>query len=301
MRRLTTAGIVASALVLAACGGAPSESSTAPPDWGLDEAGSTPSDQAQVHVSIPGAGPTLPRITTLPSGSWVRDEVGNCVEREDWLVIAADGALDHIMANRNSCGAPSLTRHVGRWTTDQQVARLRWSNHDENVARTTTFWAGADALQLGAYVPADGGWFRSDTTTREVEGHHSSSSVEVGLRVDGLELSDGALCTMSATVTVAVDGAETTQSFEFQCHVREVGDGFDVVADGMWGDGGWRNYLERRGVFSALPARVATALYEGFQPVLHTVDGRALWHERGESVYRFTRDSPPTSTDELGE
>lgn len=297
MQRLLLATL---ALGLSACADSvlttPSPESA--PRWGTTEP-QRETDAPPLQLGLPDA--VAPRVVTLPNGSWVRDEAGGCVEREDWLVIGSGGQLDHVLADRNSCGAPSLARYVGRWSTDQQVAHLRWSNGSEDADRETTYWASEETLQLGAYVPVDAGWHRRESLEREIGGFVERHSVDVGLRIDDLELRDGASCVMSATVAVEVDDTAVTELFEFECGVTAREDGFVIAAQGMWQGGGWHSYLERRDVWARHGVDVGNAIYEGFQPVFFTVDGEALWHERADSVYRFTQDSPPVSADELGD
>lgn len=298
MRRLIGVGLAA--IMLSACGETtPTEpAQTNTPAWGTTE---TVPEHGDPGLTVSAPGVVAPTRLTLPVGSWVRDEFGSCAEREEWLVIGSNGQLDHVLADRNTCGEPSLLRYAGRWTTDQQIAHLRWANRNEDVDRRATFWSTGDTLQLGAYVAVDGGWHRHDETTREVLGRTQRTSVDIGVRIDDLELRDGATCHMSATVSVERDSNQASEVFEFPCTVRKQGEGFLIVADGMWDDGGWYGYLERRGIWQDHGATLGNAFYAGFQPVLYTVEGEALWHERADSVYRSTDETPPLTTDDLGE
>ena len=173
------------------------------------------------------------------------EQVGNCIQVEDWWSFHPDGRFVYTVDDRNACYEQYVLAMQGRWVQGaQRQLSVSWTDPqgaEQSQSSTSAVVTNPDGLELLATQA----WVRAEATSRWV---HSDIRVAAGaeqsitntLTVTGL---DGGECRLTNTVhvaTTAQGGGTGTLAFSAPCSVREDSlIGWDTVIPDGWEERGW--------------------------------------------------------------
>lgn len=298
--------VSATTLCLGACSDAKSgpsigSSGSATSDAGNDTGGTDATASGtggQGDASGPGYSPLDPAV----KGNWMQPTLGNCINIEEWLVIAPPETLVRTVIDRNACQPPTLAKVAGTMkilpnqllelTFQDKFAYRQWrrtaavldsiAGVPEPQLADPSYQKGKRGLTLLAFVRgALGGPFvRSDilqeVTDKPKADTRKTTNVQILVAPAPDTANAGQACTLSATISAQFEpgGTEPTtygsEKLEFPCHfATDPGTGWlRIQADGHETSLAWDKYFDAKGLWKKYSKPVAQLLYDSFRPNL---------------------------------
>ncbi len=309
MRIATSANsglLFACALQLGACSDAKTgptigSSGSATTDTGNDSAGGDGGAVGGGQGAAAG-GPGYSPLDPAVKGNWMQPTLGNCVNVEEWLVLAPPETLVRTVIDRNACQPSTLAKIAGTMKIlpnqllelefQDKVAYRNWRRTaavldsivgvPEPQLADTSYKKGKRGLTLLAFVRATPGgpFVRSDilqdVTEKPKAKTVKTTNVQIQIAPSPDTATAGAACTMSATISAQYEpgGTEPTsngsEKLELPCHfATDPGTGWlRILADGHETSLAWDKYFEDKGLWKKYSKQVAQLLYDSFRPNL---------------------------------
>ena len=269
-------------------------------------------------------------LATALAGHWVRENIGNCIQFEDWLSLGAASQFTHTLVDRDFCQEHHIDVHKGDFAIlPDDVLHLHWNAGlmDEERWWTTQvvpafgdvpkpnqsgYVAGTHLLNVNAYVriPATFQYVRTfherSTPTPSSSYTPYERQLDVSLSFKEALPAQGA-CSVKVDLKGTVIWYDTelktftdTESFVFPCQVQ----GMDskpwtaVSLTPFVGDaaGGWTAYLTDQGVFKK-PGPVPDLINGNFLPLFFFLNGQSdvLFSDGPQAWWSEMKTPPPTT------
>ncbi|MBM4343727.1 MAG: hypothetical protein FJ100_10160 [Deltaproteobacteria bacterium] len=276
-------------------------SGTATPDGGSDAgAGGDGAGGAAGQGDAGGSGysPLDPAV----KGNWMQPMLGNCINVEEWLVLAPPETLVRTVIDRNACQPPSLSKVAGTMkilpnqvlelTFQDKVAYRLWRRTaavldsvvgvPEPQLADPSYKKGSRGLTLLAFVRATPGgpFVRSDVLQEVTDKPKADTRKTTNVQIQVAPAPDtakaGEPCTLSATISAQYEPGGTdpitygSEKLEFPCHfATDPGTGWlRILADGHETSLAWDKYFDSKGLWKKYSKPVAQLLYDSFRPNL---------------------------------
>ncbi len=256
------------------------------------------------------------------SGWWMRREIGNCINGEDWLHLNVEtGAFERRFVDRNFCTTHGVSAIPGTLELRGNILSRTYGERFETdsvvVAASPPGPAGQQlpggyqlgnrALVLGALLKNGDLRFdlTRDDTTKHADGSFVRSHSKATVTLDHLELNrlphD---CRMGVELQVQWESnldpksAAGTERFTLPCQVRAGPLGASIVALGFEEVGNaWSELFEQSGVWKREADVVANQMFAMFRPVLRTIgDDQGILIGAG-ATYQEMLSPPPDRGD----
>ncbi len=252
----------------------------------------------QADAGGPGYSPLDPAV----KGNWMLPTVGNCVNLEEWLVLAPPETLVRTVIDRNACQPPTLAKVAGTMkilpnqllelTFQDKVAYRNWRRTaavldsivgvPEPQLADPSYKKGKRGLTLLAFVRATPGgpFVRSDilqdVTEKPKAETRKTTNVKIQVSPSPDNAKTGEACTLSATISAQYEPGGTdpitygSENLEFPCHfATDPGTGWlRILADGHETSLAWDKYFDSKGLWKKYSQPVAQLLYDSFRPNL---------------------------------
>lgn len=263
-----------------------------------DLAGSSGNADADASTG-PGYSPLDPAI----KGNWMQQQIGNCINSEEWLVLAPPETLVRTIVDRNDCGAHGVSKVAGNMkilpgqllelTWQDKIAYQQWKRTaavldsvngiSDPVGLDPNYKRGKRGMTVLAFVRPSGGapFVRSDIQKRVTDKPKTvdvtkTTAVQIQITPTPDGAKPGDTCTMSATISAQYETTESTQvqtgseKLEFPCHFSaDKGTGWlRVTADGYDNGLGWDKMFDSKGFWKKYSKEIAQLLYDSFRPDL---------------------------------
>ena len=256
------------------------------------------------------------------SGWWMRPEIGNCINGEDWLRLDVEsGAFERRFVDRNFCTAHGVTAVPGTLELRGNILSRTYGEHNETDSvviaasppaaamqqRPPGYQPGNRALMFGALLKNGDLRFdlTRDETTKHADGSFVRSHSKATVTLDHLELNRlPHECRMGIELTVQWESnldpktAAGTERFTLPCQVQSGPLGATIVAQGFEEVGNaWSELFEQSGVWKREPDVVANQMFTMFRPILRTVgEDRGILIGAGPA-YQEMLNPPPDRVD----
>lgn len=263
---------------------------------GSAAAGGTGSDVGSGGPGYVGLDPGI-------KGNWMRHEIGNCIDTEEWWVVLPPESVVRTIVDRNSCKTHSVAKVAGNlkllpgnqleliWQDKQAYQqRRRTAAIVQQVAglgdpmANASYKPGPRALTVLAFIrTANGGPFtRIDYTLSAGEVPKptktvTTTNVQIQVVPPPDSAKPGDACQMSVTLSAQYEPTDPkgnvygSEKLDFACHyATEKSTGWlQVVADSFATDPlAWDKLFDAKNLWKKYPAQVAQLLYDGFRPSL---------------------------------
>jgi hypothetical protein len=332
MERVELGCLVILGALLGACGSdveAPAEAAGAS---GAGSGGATSSSSSSNTGTGTGTGTGGVGGGATLGGHYMQQQIGDCINGEEWLSFGSSPSFTHTYVNRDFCGPHSVEAAPGTFQDDGAIVEMKWISSSSNETHRYTYalveYEGAPLsspfpeYEFGTHAVTLLGYARvGDSLVWHREQHQIYSDfdgvpvyeqhVVVDLELDAplVDPAGPTACTLTAHVAVenVVDPQKPSEKGD---EVFVVPCSYDVdfskpwirlAADGIESAYDWSMYLEAQGIWSKYPGQVADSIYYGFLPVLHYVKG----HEErmfndiswGKGWFFEMKNPPPSSVE----
>lgn len=205
------------------------------------------------------------------------EQVGNCVQVEQWWSFGADGGFVYTVDDQNACYEQYVLAMHGQWGLGpDRLLSLRWvdiQGNEQAQSHTSTVVKTPDDLELlstQAWVRAPGARSWVNLDEREAAGDRQSTRNVI--TVEGLE--DEGPCRITNTVSLVATGeggGQATVEYSAPCSIQsDPLIGWDTVVPEGFGESGWeakRAVLSAQGLDRA-PAQINLMANRSFWPVV---------------------------------
>ena len=247
------------------------------------------------------------------AGYWMQSQIGNCIDTQEWLGFGSSGDFERVFADRNACHEHSVTVELGAWEiVAPNVVRWAWTGRGVPEGReyTVAVVDRGQTLAVGALmrVGDEDGHF---VARRVIESGVSPRSVEVDLRVKGLQTQDSESCLIDVAISVDYTYPESArevsgrEEFSFDCSIQHApGSGItSIVADGFEDPASdpWMELFRNRGIWDRYDAPIADMMFSAFRPVLSNdwAHPDVMLSTAGIQSYWRAEGEPPRTLEEL--
>ncbi|MSQ81398.1 MAG: hypothetical protein EXR77_00535 [Myxococcales bacterium] len=236
-------------------------------------------------------------------GNWMKPILGNCINAEEWLVLAPPETLVRTLIDRNDCGPHSLAKVAGTMkilpnqilelTFQDKAAYQQWKRTaavldsvvgvPEPQLADPNYKRGKRGLTMLAFVrgTTGGPFVRSDIHQTVIEkpkplDTKTTTNVQLLISPPPDTAQDGQACTMSATISAQYEPGGTekitygSEKLDLPCHfsVDKNTGWLRIVADGHETSLAWDKLFESKGLWKKYSSQVGQLLYDSFRPNL---------------------------------
>jgi len=247
------------------------------------------------------------------AGHWMRWDVGNCIDVQEWLTFEPPTGFVHTFVDHNACGPHFVASTPGSFSAEGQIVQIDWGGEHRifSAAVLDAYPGGGRGLNTKAYRRAGAPlvWHREDVRTSVWSGEAHTSSLIVDVALDaGLAPSAAPVaCTMTLTITASVSPSSDpkpavgTETFTLPCTygptatspwMRLAADGFELY------DGSWHDVLKAHGIYGKYASGVAV-LFERCRPSVYfdPADTSVWWHDVSDAWFFESKMPPPDKVD----
>jgi len=289
-----------------------------------------PEGGVEAGTSFDAGGDALPPASALGeklTGHWMAQQIGDCIDAEDWYSFTQPSSLVVTHVDRNMCHAHSVTKEAGTFAAlAGEIVSLDWSGARGHEARRFTaaildpypampaapvpgYVMGKRALATKAYARSGAtSWHREDVQLREdaTGSYRTQVTIDVTLDAPLAPAATPTACRMTVVFDAKVDPgagggpAAGKETFDWPCtYGPTVGGTWDqLTANGFEKsafDGTWMDFLRTSGIDAKYENGIVTLFEEAFRPLFSfaPADTTRLFHDESFALLYEVVTPPP--------